>query len=144
VKLLRIDSSPFRETAISRRLNQEFVQRWLDENHGGAVITRDLATTAIPVVDAAWVSANYSPKRSCTQTKRNSQTLGRIDRGTKGGRRIRHRTANPQFWTAIHIQAVGGSDRNSINAFGKAASRKARHLHHRGWKGVRSRFTRRE
>jgi FMN-dependent NADH-azoreductase len=66
VKLLRIDSSPFGETAISRRLTEEFVQRWLAENHGGAVITRDLTKTAIPAVDAAWVSANYTPRESRT------------------------------------------------------------------------------
>jgi FMN-dependent NADH-azoreductase len=53
VKLLRIESSPFRETAISHHLTEEFVRRWLAENHGGAVITRDLTTTAIPLVDAA-------------------------------------------------------------------------------------------
>jgi FMN-dependent NADH-azoreductase len=67
VKLLRIDSSPFGETAISRRLTEEFVQRWLAENHGGAVITRDLTKTAIPVVDAAWVSANYTPSGARTR-----------------------------------------------------------------------------
>jgi FMN-dependent NADH-azoreductase len=61
VKLLRIDSSPFGETAISRRHTEEFVQRWLAENHAGTVLRRDLTTTAIPVVDAAWVSANYTP-----------------------------------------------------------------------------------
>jgi FMN-dependent NADH-azoreductase len=66
VNLLRIDSSPFRETAISRRLTEEFVQSWLTENPGGAVITRDLTTTTIPVVDAAWVSANYTPRASRT------------------------------------------------------------------------------
>ena len=66
MKLLRIDSSPFAGTAISRRLTEEFVQKWLAENHGGAVIARDLITTAIPVVDAAWVSANYAPKGSRT------------------------------------------------------------------------------
>jgi FMN-dependent NADH-azoreductase len=66
VKLLRIDSSPFGETAISRHLTEEFVQRWLAENHGATVITRDLTTSAIPVVDAAWVSANYTPSGSRT------------------------------------------------------------------------------
>ena len=66
MNLLRIDSSPFGETAISRRLTEEFAQRWLAENHGGAVITRDLTTTAIPVVDAAWVLANYTPRGSRT------------------------------------------------------------------------------
>ena len=66
MKLLRIDSSPFGETAISRRLTEEFVQRWLSENHGGAVTCRDLTTTKTPVVDAAWVAANYTPRGSRT------------------------------------------------------------------------------
>jgi FMN-dependent NADH-azoreductase len=66
MKLLRIDSSPFGESAISRRLTEEFVQGWLAENHRGAVIKLDLTTTAIPVVDAAWVSANYTPSGSRT------------------------------------------------------------------------------
>jgi FMN-dependent NADH-azoreductase len=66
VKSLRSDASPFGETAISRRLTVEFVQRWLAKNHGGAVITRDLTKTAIPVVDAAWVSADYTPSESRT------------------------------------------------------------------------------
>jgi FMN-dependent NADH-azoreductase len=66
VKLLRIDCSPFGETAISRRLTEEFAQRWLAENHGSGLTTRDLSTTTIPVVDAAWVSANYTPRVSRT------------------------------------------------------------------------------
>jgi FMN-dependent NADH-azoreductase len=62
MKLLQIDSSPMGEAAISRRLTKEFAQRWLTTNPESTVITRDLARTAIPVIDAAWVSANYTPK----------------------------------------------------------------------------------
>jgi FMN-dependent NADH-azoreductase len=71
VKLLRIDSSPYGKAAISRRLTEEFVQRWLAENHGGSVITRDLTTIDIPIIDAAWVSANYTPRdaRTCRQNE---------------------------------------------------------------------------
>jgi FMN-dependent NADH-azoreductase len=69
VKLLRIDSSPFGEKAISRRLTEEFVERWLAENHG-TLITRDLTTLDIPVVDAAWVSANYTPRESRTDQQK--------------------------------------------------------------------------
>jgi FMN-dependent NADH-azoreductase len=65
--LLRIDSSPFGETAISRCLTDEFVERWLSENHRGAVISRDLTTVNIPVVDAGWVAANYTPSGSRTR-----------------------------------------------------------------------------
>jgi FMN-dependent NADH-azoreductase len=66
VKLLRVDSSPFGAAAISRRLTSEFVQRWLAANPGGSVITRNLATITIPVINATWVSANYTPKESRT------------------------------------------------------------------------------
>jgi FMN-dependent NADH-azoreductase len=66
VKLLRIDSSPMGETAISRQLTKEFVQRWLGANPHSAVIRRDLATITIPVVNAAWVAANYTPEESRT------------------------------------------------------------------------------
>ena len=67
MKLLRIDSSPMGEAAISRVLTNEFVQRWLSANPRSTVIRRDLTTIAIPVIDAAWVAANYTPKDSRTQ-----------------------------------------------------------------------------
>ena len=66
MKLLRIDSSPFGETAISRRLTEEFVQEWLSAHHGGKVLRRDLSTSLISVVDSAWVSANYTHLASRT------------------------------------------------------------------------------
>ena len=67
MKLLQIDSSPMGEAAISRCLTREFVRKWLAANPQGTVITRDLTTTAIPVLDAAWVSANYTPKELRTR-----------------------------------------------------------------------------
>lgn len=66
MKLLRIDSSPMGDGAISRRLTNEFLEQWLRKNPEGAVIARDLARTAIPVVDASWVQANYPPKEMRT------------------------------------------------------------------------------
>jgi len=62
MKLLQIDCSPMGEAAISRLLTKEFAQRWLTANPQGTVVTRDLARNAIPVIDAAWVRANYTPK----------------------------------------------------------------------------------
>jgi len=67
VKLLRIDSSPMGEAAISRVLTNEFVQRWLSANPRSTVMRRDLTAIAIPVIDGAWVAANYTPKESRTQ-----------------------------------------------------------------------------
>ncbi len=66
MKLLRIDSSPMGEAAISRQLTMEFVQCWLNANPHSTVMKRDLTTTTIPVIDAAWVAANYTPKESRT------------------------------------------------------------------------------
>lgn len=65
--LLHIDSSPMGEASISRQLTGEFVRRWRSANPEGEVIARDLATTAIPVIDAAWIAANYTSKESRTQ-----------------------------------------------------------------------------
>ena len=64
--LLHIDSSPMGEASISRSLTEEFVANWRSANPQGRVITRDLAATAIPVIDAAWVAANFTPKESRT------------------------------------------------------------------------------
>jgi FMN-dependent NADH-azoreductase len=65
--LLRIDSSPMGETAISRQLTREFASKWLEANPGGSVIHRDLTAAPIPVIDAAWVAANYTPRESRTR-----------------------------------------------------------------------------
>ena len=66
MKLLRIDSSPMGEAAISRVLTNEFVQGWLSANPRSTVIRRDLTTIAIPVIDAAG-SPQTTPKESRTQ-----------------------------------------------------------------------------
>jgi FMN-dependent NADH-azoreductase len=55
------------EASISRCLTREFAQRWRSANPQGEVIFRDLTTIAIPVIDAAWVSANYTPRESRTR-----------------------------------------------------------------------------
>lgn len=65
--LLHIDSSPLGEDSISRCLTREFVRRWRLANPQGQVISRDLATTHIPVIDAKWIAANYAPAESRNQ-----------------------------------------------------------------------------
>jgi FMN-dependent NADH-azoreductase len=65
--LLHIDSSPMGEASISRHLTREFVHSWRCAHPGGKVISRDLTTIAIPIIDAAWVSANLTPRESRTQ-----------------------------------------------------------------------------
>ncbi len=65
--LLYIDSSPMGRDSISRRLTAEFVERWLEANPQGLIIRRDLASITIPVIDAEWVAANYTPKERRTE-----------------------------------------------------------------------------
>ena len=65
--LLHIDSSPMGEHSVSRRLTREFVRRWVSANPRGTVKSRDLKKVAIPVIDSAWVAANYTPEESRTQ-----------------------------------------------------------------------------
>jgi FMN-dependent NADH-azoreductase len=59
--LLHLDSSPMGEESVSRRLTSEFAHLWREVNPRGDVIYRDIATINIPVVDAEWVAANYTP-----------------------------------------------------------------------------------
>jgi FMN-dependent NADH-azoreductase len=62
--LLQIDSSPMGDFSISRSLTGTFARRWAATNPGGRILYRDLAATTMPVIDAAWVEANYTPKES--------------------------------------------------------------------------------
>ncbi len=66
--LLRVDSSPHGgEASFSRQLTTEFVEQWREINPLGKVITRDLATTKLPLVSAAWIGAAYTPEASLTR-----------------------------------------------------------------------------
>lgn len=65
--LLHVDSSPLGEFSISRHLTKEFVRQWQSANPAGKVVVRDLTTTAIPAIDAAWITANHTPKDSRSQ-----------------------------------------------------------------------------
>jgi FMN-dependent NADH-azoreductase len=64
--LLHVDSSPLGEVPLSRRLTREFVSRWRRINPEGRVIARDLAAISIPVIDAAWITANLTPREART------------------------------------------------------------------------------
>jgi FMN-dependent NADH-azoreductase len=73
--LLEIDSSPLTETSISRQLTAEYVRNWKLANPDGRVITRDLTSTSIPPVSAAWVGAAYAPADARTPDQRSLLTL---------------------------------------------------------------------
>jgi FMN-dependent NADH-azoreductase len=55
--LLRIDSSPLGDASVSRQLTQSFTDHWKSINPQGKILTRDLTTTSIPPVTAAWIGA---------------------------------------------------------------------------------------
>jgi FMN-dependent NADH-azoreductase len=65
--LLHLDSSPMGEYSISRQLTREFTHLWQEANPQGNVIYRDITAISIPVVNAEWVAANYTPQESRTQ-----------------------------------------------------------------------------
>ncbi len=64
--LLKLDSSPMGERSISRKLTTQFADSWLKSHPGGIVITRDLTTLSLPIVDGAWVGAAYTPAEART------------------------------------------------------------------------------
>jgi FMN-dependent NADH-azoreductase len=73
--LLDINSSPLGESSVSRHLTHEFVENWQLAHPDGNVIYRDLTTTSIPPVSAAWVGAVYSPEDTRTPAQQEILTL---------------------------------------------------------------------
>jgi len=69
--LLKLDSSPMGPGSISRKLTTKFAETWLTTHPGGKIIERDLTTLNLPLVDALWVGAAFTPEASRTvaQTK---------------------------------------------------------------------------
>lgn len=58
------------ESSISRGLTAEYARCWRRAHPGGEVIYRDLAAMAIPVIDAAWVAANWTPAEARSAEQR--------------------------------------------------------------------------
>ncbi len=58
------------DTSISRQLTGEFVQNWRRAHPTGQVISRDLLTSALPLVTGEWVAASYTPEDSRTPAQR--------------------------------------------------------------------------
>jgi FMN-dependent NADH-azoreductase len=73
--LLDLNSSPLGENSVSRRLTGEFVQHWQAANPGGTVLNRDLTTTSIPPLNAAWIGASYTPENARTDAQRATLAL---------------------------------------------------------------------
>jgi FMN-dependent NADH-azoreductase len=64
--LLKIDSSPMGDRSVSRKLTAEFAKTWIEAHPGGTVISRDLTTSNIPVVNASWAAAAHTPEDART------------------------------------------------------------------------------
>lgn len=58
--LLHIDSSPRMERSSSRRLTAHFVECWRCLNPDGMIISRDLATHALPFITEEWIAAAFA------------------------------------------------------------------------------------
>lgn len=59
--LLHIDASPRGEKSHSRRLTQEFVEKWQHVHPDNTVIYRDIGRHPVPHIDEPWIAAGYTP-----------------------------------------------------------------------------------
>jgi FMN-dependent NADH-azoreductase len=73
--LLHVDSSPLYGHSVSRELTAVFVNEWKVAHPDGRVIERDLNSTVIPPMDAAWVAAVYTPEESRTPEQKGVLSL---------------------------------------------------------------------
>lgn len=73
--LLKIDSSPMGERSVSRKLTAEFAKIWVETHPEGAVISRDLTTLNIPVVNGDWVAAAYTPEDARTAEQKKALAI---------------------------------------------------------------------
>lgn len=58
--ILRIDASARLEGSVSRELNDRIIDRFRSAGDV-ALIERDLATSSLPLLDASWIEANFTP-----------------------------------------------------------------------------------
>lgn len=68
--ILRIDASARREGSVSRDLTDRIIARF----NGATVATRDLAT-GLPLIDEAWVGANFTPADARSNDQRQALAL---------------------------------------------------------------------
>jgi FMN-dependent NADH-azoreductase len=60
-KLLLIQTSPRGEQSVSRNMARRFVQAWRETHPEGQIVERDLSTTQLEFIDAAWLQAYFTP-----------------------------------------------------------------------------------
>jgi len=68
--ILRIDASARREGSVSRDLTDQVIDRF----DGATVTTRDLAA-GVPLIDEAWVGANFTPAGDRSDDQRQALAL---------------------------------------------------------------------
>ena len=73
--LLHIDSSPLYGMSVSRELTATFVAHWKTAQSNGTVVHRDLNSTPIPPLTAAWVSAAFTPESQRSEEQRQQLSL---------------------------------------------------------------------
>ena len=75
-KILRIDASARIDGSVSRELNDRIIERFSAEGLVD-VANRDLATSHLPLLDAAWIGANFTP--AAQRTEEQAQVLSLSD-----------------------------------------------------------------
>lgn len=75
-KILRIDASARIDGSVSRELNDRIIERFSAEGLVD-VANRDLATSRLPLLDAAWIGANFTP--AAQRTEEQAQVLSLSD-----------------------------------------------------------------
>lgn len=60
-KLLLVQASPRGEQSVSRNMSRRFVQQWRKTHPEGQIVDRDLSTTQLEFIDAAWLQAYFTP-----------------------------------------------------------------------------------
>jgi FMN-dependent NADH-azoreductase len=70
LQILRVDSSARRDGSVTRRLADKLVERLTADGGETRVQSRDLAYAAPPLVDAAWVDANFTPPEQRSEAQR--------------------------------------------------------------------------
>jgi FMN-dependent NADH-azoreductase len=74
MKLLRIDSSA-RRKSVSRQLTEKFVEAWKQQNPDGAIITRDLTATRLPLITDEWTHAAFSDPATLTPAQQEALSI---------------------------------------------------------------------
>jgi FMN-dependent NADH-azoreductase len=73
--LLHLDSSPMGDHSVSRHMSATFAKHWHKANPEGNIITRDLTSTPLVPVTAAWVGAAYTPADALTPEQKETLSL---------------------------------------------------------------------